>query len=219
MQAAGALCAAVLPEAAGDLIPPFLCLLVGLLLLLPGWIVAFALVPRVLPAGLAPKTEELLSFLAAVVLNGAIFAGFAKAKWRLKLALDFRTWLLLVGAGNAVALAFMCMWFPSAGRNGLFDRPHVQRVVASLVLTLLVIAIAAASLLLRRGFQLASWIVVGVQFVRLLPAAQAMDTWPGGDDGPGMGWLGIVIPFTWILALSGAATCVWFSRRAAHGNR
>ena len=87
----------------------------------------------------------------------------------------------------------------------------IGRIIIALLIAGSVIAV---SLLLRGGFQPASWIVVVVHFLRLLPASQAMETWPGGDDGPGMGWAGIVIPFTWILALGGAATCAWCSLRA-----
>ncbi len=212
-QVAGVLFAAVLPEAAGDLVPPFLSLLAGLVLLVPGSLIAWVLMPLLEPTGLMPRTAELLAFLAAPILNAGVFTAFAKMNWRPKLAFTFRTWLLVAGLGNATALAFMCLLFPSAGLRGLFEWPHVQRVVASVLLTLLTMVVVAVSLLVRGGFQPASWIVVTVQFVRLLPASQAMKTWPGGDDGPGMGWAGIVIPFTWILAVVGAATCVWCSRR------
>ncbi len=171
--------------------------------------------PVLEPTGLMPRTTELLGFLAATILNAGIFAAFIKMKWRPRLAFTFRTWLSIAGLANATALAFMCLWFPRAGWQGLFDRPHVQRVVASALLTVLTLVVVAVSLLLRGGFQPSAWIVVALQFLRLLPAGQAMETWPGGDDGPGMGWAGIVIPFTGLLALVGAATCVWCALRAA----
>ncbi len=215
IQVAGVLCAAILPEAVGDLIPPFLSLLAGLLLLLPGSVVALVLTPLLYPIEPNPRAELILPVLAAMILNVGVFAAFAKTNWRPKLAFNFRVWLLIAGLGNAIALVFMCLWFPSAGRNGYFDRPHVQQVAAAALLTVFAMIVIAASLLLRRGSQPSSWIIVGVQFLRLLPATQAMETWPGGDDGPGMGWAGIVIPFTWILALVGAVTCVWCSFRAA----
>ena len=215
IQIAGVFGAAILPEGAGDLVPPFLSLLAGLVLLLPGSLIAPALLmPLLEPTGLMPRTAELLGFLAAAILNAGIFAVFAKMNWRPRLASTFRTWLWIAGLANATALAFMCLWFPSAGWEALLDRPHVQRVVASALLTLVILVVITVSLLLRGGFQPASWIVVTVQVLRLLPASRAMETWPGGDDGPGMGWAGIVIPFTWILALVGAVTCVWCSLRA-----
>ncbi len=72
-----------------------------------------------------------------------------------------------------------------------------------------------ATLIFFRELQLASWIVVIVQFVRLLPVSRAFDYWPAGDDGPGMGWQMFAIPLAWILAAAGAATCLWCWRRAA----
>lgn len=215
IQVVGALCEAALPNFGDVAFLPFLSLLAGIVLLLPGSVIGMAFMNLIYPTGLTPKAVEILALMIAIVLNTGIFAGVARMKVRPNLGFGFRKWLLITGLSNATALVFIWFWFPMAGLDGLFEQPHVQRVVASAALTVLTMVVIAISLLLRRGFQPVSWIIVMVQFLRLLPATQAMKTWPGGDDGSGMGWAGIVIPFTWILALAGAGTCVWCSRRVA----
>lgn len=202
----------MLPYVGGDVaMLPDLSLLAGLVLLFPGSLITMVLMRLVYPTPFAPRTAELLVLLIAVVLNCVIFPILSRIRWRPIFGSGFRLWLLVAGLGNAIALAFMWLWFPGAGLDGLFEQPHVQRVVASIALTALAVALVAVAFLIRRGFKYASWVVAFIQLVRLFPATQAMKTWPGGDDGPGVGWDGIVIPFTWILALVGITTCIWCS--------
>ncbi len=215
IQISGALCQAVLPYVVGNVaMLPFLSLLAGLVLLLPGSVITVVLMRLVYPTPLTPRTEELLALLIAVALNCVIFPILSRIRWRPMFGSGLRLWLLVAGMSNAVALAFMWLWFPGAGLDGLFELPHVQRVVASIALTALAVAVVAVAFLVRRGFKYTSWAVLLIHFVRLLPVTQAMKTWPGGDDGSGMGWVGIVIPFAWILALVGVASYIWGSRRS-----
>ncbi len=193
--------------------------LAGIIVLLPGSIVALVVTPfealfvatwsgwRILAGLFVPA--------ASVAANYLVFSRARRFHWRGFASGDLRTWLVLAGWFNLAALVLMRLCFPSAGREGRFGEEHVLLVFASVAITLIALAVIGFSLLTHREFQLAAWIVVIVQFVRLLPVSRALDYWPGGDDGPGMGWQMFVIPLSWILAIAGAATCLWCWRRAA----
>ncbi len=191
----------------------------GEIVLLPGSIVALVITPFEAFFVIAWSGWQIIAGLfvpaVAILVNYLLFNHAEKCRWRGFASRNVQTWLMLAGWANLAALAFIRLCFPSAGREGRFGEEHVLLVLASATATLVALAVIGCSLLARRGFQLAAWIVVIVQFVRLLPASRAIDHWPGGDDGPGMGWLLFVVPLTWILAVAGAATCLWCSRRTA----
>ncbi len=198
----------MLPVAAAELGLTFVSLLAGLVLLLPGSLLALVARRFVWDTALAPSALDLLALGAAIAVNAGMHAGLRRTRSRPKLPSGFRALLWLALLGNATALAFMWLWSPGAGLSAI-EYPHVQRVLVSIALTVLAIAIAGAGLLDRRRVRTASWGVVAVQCFRLVPASLAMRTWPGGDDGPGMAWAGLVIPFTWLLAVAGAVAVPW----------
>ncbi len=94
---------------------------------------------------------------------------------------------------NVIGLAGIGLFWPSAGWHlSTLADTHVRRtiLVAALSGLALVLSVAAQRISERTSD---CWLVLGsleiVQIVRFWAAIRAMDHWPGGDDGPGLGWL------------------------------
>lgn len=120
--------------------------------------------------------------------------------------LRWATLALLVGNVGAM-LATVAFW-PSAGRDISADVPaHVRDVVLVAVSNGVVIVLAAVACCANQAGRIWRPSLAGlnwIQALRLLPAITAIITWPGGDDGPGLGWELILIPYLVLLAAGGA---------------
>ncbi len=118
-------------------------------------------------------------------------------------------WLLIANVGGLIGVG---LFWPSAGRHlSTMTDAHVQWVIATAALSVVILLLAATG---RRISDRARewWIVLGslevLQIARYWMAIRAMDHWPGGDDGPGLGWLMFLVPYMLILVLIGGFVIV-----------
>jgi NADH:ubiquinone oxidoreductase subunit K len=116
-------------------------------------------------------------------------------------------WLAALLIGNALAVSAMGLWFPGAGFDP-FNSQHVRLVVMTGAAAAEAIALSIAGLIFRRRCSVLMVTVAAVQMLGVVPAVLAPGVWPGGDDGPKIGWTGIVVPLMAILALVAAIACV-----------
>jgi Kef-type K+ transport system membrane component KefB len=114
----------------------------------------------------------------------------------------YRGWFVIFLVGNIMVLLAVGLWRPSTGFD-VFNFQHVRLIVLAAFNTSLAAAISAAGLLLRRHHGAMLCAAALFQVLALIPAIYALGPWPGGDDGPRMGWEGIVIPGMGLLALAG----------------
>ncbi len=184
VQAVGMVCSSLLVQT--DL-TIFLSVSTGFILLLPGSIAALFLAGAwPLSSQPAPQSMDMIRMFAVVLINCAVFAGVLRLDLRPFRGSRFQTWLWATGIGNILAVACIYFWWPSANLD-MFKGFHVLLVAISTSLTVLTLAVLAASLIAKRWFQTAAWTAVVLQGLRLVPASRALNYLPGGDDGPGMG--------------------------------
>lgn len=118
---------------------------------------------------------------------------------------SFRNWQVFFCCANAILLVFMGFCFPSAGFN--LEDAHVRSVVDCAISTGLCLLVVILGLSSRRLLHLSLWAAEALQGYRLIPAGEALRSWPGGDDGPGLAWLMIIRPLMWTLFVVGFFVC------------
>jgi len=132
-------------------------------------------------------------------------------------ARNFGGWLGICLVGNTLVLLAIVNWFPAAGLD-IFNFQHVRLVALAAFVSALVVVISAAALLLHRRNRGVFWIVSLLQVLAFISAFYATASWPGSDDGPGIGWEGIVLPSMALLAaFATIGSLLAFSRPTQHG--
>ena len=109
--------------------------------------------------------------------------------------------------GNVLALVLTAACRPAAGWDMSEGGPEHARQATRVLYGGVVTLILACVLPWLRERRWEWWVVLVVgealQIARLGLAVAATEHWPGGDDGPGMAWMMLLIPWLTLITLVG----------------
>ncbi len=116
---------------------------------------------------------------------------------------SMRKVLWVFAVGNGLLLVLALLFSPGSGLDIFQVQTHVLYYLGYLLATS--IALWVCHIALTKGTHLGGYVtaVAGVNVLRALVFhSQPLASWPGGDDGPGMGWAFILMPATFWIGVS-----------------